>query len=117
MKLQFEVATVSTDLVLKCYQYGMNLRLESLLKSFFANAFFEAVTGRPGVLNSWASGATLHVGNRAEGCMMFFDFEITTSSSNSLCNVARSKVDLQKNKIITSPASPQSSSVARSEIH
>ena len=41
-------------------------------------------------------GATLHVGNRAEGRMMFFDLEITTCPGNGLCNVARSKVDLKK---------------------
>ena len=75
-------------------------------------------------------GAALHVGNRAESRMMFFDLEITTSPGNGLCNVARSEVDLQKQKkkVITSPATPnhRSSSdivnqklsfVAPSEIH
>ena len=50
-------------------------------------------------------GAILHVGNRAEGCIMFFNLDITTSPGNGLCNVACSKVNLKK-KVITSPASP-----------
>ena len=41
---------------------------------------------------------TLHVGNRVQGCIMFFDLEITTSTSNGLCNGAHSEVDLQKKK-------------------
>ena len=44
-------------------------------------------------------GAILHVGNRAEGRMMFFDLEIFASSGNGLCNVARRVVDLQKKVI------------------
>ena len=52
-------------------------------------------------------GAILHVGSRAEGRMMFFDLEITTSPGNDLCNVAPSEVDLRKKeKLLTSPASP-----------
>ena len=50
-------------------------------------------------------GATLYVGYRAEGRMMFYDLEITTSSSNGLHNVAHSEVDLRK-KVIISPKSP-----------
>ena len=50
-------------------------------------------------------GATLHVDSRVEDRMMFFDLEITTFPGNGLCNVARSKVDLQKKKIFSSPAS------------
>ena len=33
------------------------------------------------------------------------DLEIITSLGNNLCNVARSKIDLQKKKVITFPAS------------
>ena len=33
------------------------------------------------------------------------DLEITTSLGNDLCNVARSKIHLQKKKVITFPAS------------
>ena len=33
------------------------------------------------------------------------DLEITTSPGNDLCNVARSKIDLRKKKVITFPAS------------
>ena len=51
-------------------------------------------------------GATLHVGSRAEGRMMFFDLETTTSPGKGLCKAARSEVDLQKKKIIISPAFP-----------
>ena len=72
-------------------------------------------------------GATLHVGNRAEGRMMFFNLEITTSLSNGLCNATKAR-SISKKKIIISPASPhhcpsigivkqKSSSVAQSEIH
>ena len=84
---------------------------------------------RTGVSNSWASGGSLRVGNIAEVRVMFFDLEIITSPGNDLCNVARSEVDLQKKKEITTfPASPhhcpssgivsqKSSSVSRSENH
>ena len=43
-------------------------------------------------------GAILLVGNRAEGRMMFFDLEITTSPGNDLCNVAHSEIDLKKKR-------------------
>ena len=42
--------------------------------------------------------ATLYIGNRAGGRMMFYDLEITTSPANGFCNVARNDVDLQKKR-------------------
>ena len=56
-----------------------------------------------------------------------FDLEITTSPGNDFCNVDKSKINLNKEKIVTSPISPhhrssshivnrKSSSVARSGV-
>ena len=44
-------------------------------------------------------GTILHVGNRVEDRMMFFDLEIFASSGNGFCNVARRVIDLQKKVI------------------
>ena len=89
------------------------------------NFFTLHVLSRTGVSNSWASGGHIvHISNRAEGRVKFFDLDITTSSGKDLCNVARSEIYLQKKMVITSPASPHhrsyesksSSVVARSGV-
>ena len=61
-----------------------------------------------GVSNSWASGGHIACWQSCRGPHDVFDLEITTSPGNSLGNVARSEVDLQKKRHYLSSISTSS---------